>query len=423
MSSPPSISSLLSAQDPREIRPNYGGRCLSDLPDAILNQFGIPNRKSGLIETFLAAGAKPGVFQNTVLLLIDGLGVAQSTEWLLLKELGNAGSVTPITTVFPSTTAAALTTLHSGGSTPQEHALPEWNVYFAEEDAILETLPFRFLHGRRDCAADPRILFDGRTIYERLGEAGVRSFTFVRSAYADSAYSRVSLKGSTVRGFVDITDLFLNLAHDLSSARSPTYFFVYWDGIDAMAHKYGPGGGYARVGLDVFSYAFRQALLDHLDPGIARETLFLLTADHGGVRVKPEETIYLEDVWPDIAEIFRCGPNGKPILPTGNVRDVFLSVRGDQVDAACNSLRQLLGDKATVFASEEALKAGLFGIGAIHPKLKSRIGDILILPCDNHSLWFRHPGTPPFAHRGAHGGLSRKEMIVPLAIAGLSSLL
>jgi len=405
------------------VRPQYDRRCISNLPDAIRHQFGLPHRKLGLIDVLLEAGAKPGRFRNVILLLIDGAGVTQTSDWAALAGFRRAGSVTPITTVFPSTTAAALTTLHSGGLTPREHGLPEWHIYFRELDEILESLPFRRLEDGTLCNADPKMLFDGPTMYEELGKAGVQSFTFVRSAYSDGPYSRVALRGSTVVGALDTADLFVNLAARLSSTTSPTYFFVYWDAIDNMAHRYGPGGEYSKVGLDTLGFALKRGLLDHLDESVRRDTLLLLTADHGGVRVNPQETIYLEHEWPGINDAFRNGPRGRLILPSGNVRDVFLSIREDQLDLTASTLRQLLAGRADILTSEEAVRDGLFGSGEVdHPEFRSRIGDILILPRGNRTIWFRHPGTQPYHLPGTHGGLTRDEMMVPLAVSPLSGL-
>jgi len=414
--------SLLSPDDEGQVRPRYGQRCLSDLPDAIFNHLGLPCRGSELVDVFLASGVKPESCQNVILLLVDGLGFLQSLEWTFLAKLRMAGSIAPITTVFPSTTAAALTTLHSGGMTPQEHGLPEWYVYFEEEGAILETLPFRNLRNGLSCRGNPAILFDGTTMYEKLQKEGIRSFVFLRSSYEDGAYSRTVLRGSTVVGFVDAADLFVNLATHLFNAKSPTYFFVYWDAVDAMAHKYGPNNAYSQFGLEVLGYALKRGMLDRLDRVVARNTLLLITGDHGGIRVRPDKTTYLEREWPKISRVFRHGPNNEAILPTGNVRDVFLSVQNDKIRTVIKTLRRLLGDRAKVLSSENAVKNGLFGSGTIHARFRSRIGDVLILPHGAETAWFRHPGTRPFGLSGVHGGLSPQEMVVPLAVTRLSAI-
>src|SRR5207237_9971701 len=99
----------------------------------------------------------------------------------------------PITSVFPSTTPAALTTLHTS-FTPQEHGLPEWTVYLEEVDTIIESLPFKAIgKGERDSmltnGGSSEMLYDGPTMYTQLAEAGIPSFVFIYHEYAGSAYS------------------------------------------------------------------------------------------------------------------------------------------------------------------------------------------------------------------------------------------
>jgi len=73
--------------------------------------------------------------------------------------------------------------------------------------------------------------------------------------------------------------------------------------------------------------------------------------------------------------------------------------------------------------TEEAQKNGLFGHGLLHKKFKSRIGDILILPCDNRTIWYRHPNEDTFNLFAMHGGLSSDEMLIPFATARLENIL
>jgi len=62
-------------------------------------------------------------------------------KYSFFKKLAEKGLYNPIRSVFPSTTAAAISTINSGLS-PIEHGLQEWYLYFQELNAILESLPF-----------------------------------------------------------------------------------------------------------------------------------------------------------------------------------------------------------------------------------------------------------------------------------------
>jgi len=61
------------------------------------------------------------------------------------------------------------------------------------------------------------------------------------------------------------------------------------------------------------------------------------------------------------------------------------------------------------------------GIKKINPRFRKRLGDLLVLPHKNYTIWRKYKNKK-FKHLGHHGGLSKEEMVVPLAICGLSEL-
>src|SRR5262249_47594701 len=93
------------------VRPNYGGQAITSLVPALVGGRPAPNPPPRV------AGANA-----VVLLLLDGLGwQAVARHRSLLPELaGLEGG--PITTVAPSTTASALTSLATGLA-PSQHGL------------------------------------------------------------------------------------------------------------------------------------------------------------------------------------------------------------------------------------------------------------------------------------------------------------
>src|SRR5919109_3168605 len=227
------------------LHPCYESYCLAKLPSAVLALLGVPQPDHALLKLVQDVVAPRRHVSKVVDILIDGFGWQQWLQYAGRYDFFNRvtarGVVAPITTVFPSTTAAALTTIHSG-LTPQEHGLPEWWVYFDELDTIAASLPFTPLGGRgRDklleAGVKPSILFQGKTIYQALASAQVPSFTMIRDAYASSAYSSVVHKGSVTVPFINSSDLLVNLRRKLAEVSGPAYFFVYWDAIDDIAHN------------------------------------------------------------------------------------------------------------------------------------------------------------------------------------------
>lgn len=402
--------------------PRYESYCFSNIPSAVLYLFGL-RKESPLSAILNKADTTPTNSKKVILFLIDGFGYKQwlkyADKYEFLKRFTERGVVAPITTVFPSTTAATLTTVHSG-LTPQEHGLPEWRVYFDELDKIIVTLPFTPIgeKGRDkllDAGVDPKILFDGKTIHETLAESKIPSFTFIRDTYANSAYSKTIHKGSETTSFINSSDLLTNLRKKIVEVSTPAYFYVYWDAVDSIAHTYGPHTEQYLAELNSFFYLLQKEFVEKIGNS-AEEISIMITADHGQVNVDPKQTIYLNQ-YSEVVDNFQLGPSGNKILPWGSTRDIFLTVKPEKLDKVFEFLTNTFHGKATVMKTGTALERGLFGQGNLHKKFLSRVGNILILPHGNSTIWYEHFKDGKFDLLGMHGGLTADEMLVPFAVA------
>ncbi|MEK7664067.1 MAG: alkaline phosphatase family protein [Patescibacteria group bacterium] len=402
--------------------PCYESFCFSSIPSAILYLLGL-RKESPLVSILNKAKITPTNSKKVILFLIDGFGYKQwlkyTGQYEFLKRFTERGIVAPITTVFPSTTAAALTTIHSG-LTPQEHGLPEWWVYFDELDKIIVTLPFTPIgeKGRDkllDAGVDPKILFDGKTIHETLSEAKIPSFTFIRDTYANSAYSKTIHRGSETTPFINSSDLLTNLRKKVVEVSTPAYFYVYWDAVDSIAHTYGPHTEQYLAELNGFFYLLQKEFVEKIG-NLAEEISIMITADHGQVNVDPKRTIYLNQ-YSEVVDNFQVGPSGNKILPWGSTRDIFLAIKLEKLDEVFEFLTKIFDAKATIMKIETAFEQGLFGRGNLHKKFQSRVGNLLILPHGNSTIWYEHFKDGKFDLLGMHGGLTAEEMLVPFAVA------
>lgn len=410
------------------LRPRYEDYCIANIPSAAayLLQSRPESPLRGVLER---VGLEPSKKYRIVNFVIDGLGYRQLLRHLkgipCLERLIEAGALTPLTSVFPSTTAAALTTLHTG-LTPQQHGLPEWLVYFQEFQQVIFTLPFASLGdvGRDTLlvdGADPSVLFNGRTFYTTLAEAGVPSFTFTSSAYAQSAYSHIIHKGSEIVPFDDLPDAFAKLRRKLELSRGPAYFYLYWNGLDNVAHTSGPGSDLYVTALREYCELFESEFMQH-DIGLSgSDIVFFITADHGQIFVDPEQTLYLSD-YPEIVDSLRMNTRGQPIVPWGSARDVFLSIRPDKLESVRRFIMMTFGDRVAVEDVHQLLSEGYFGSGCEHPAFRSRLGDLLVLPKDYATVWYEHVSDQRFHLHGIHGGLDPEEMLVPLIVGTVRRL-
>jgi predicted AlkP superfamily pyrophosphatase or phosphodiesterase len=411
------------------IYPCYESYCLSKVPALVLALLGIPQPDHPFLRVVQDTQPNRGHPLKVVLLVIDGFGWHQWLQYAkrydFFQRLTVRGVLAPLTTVFPSTTAAALTTIHSG-LTPQEHGLPEWWVYFDELDTIAASLPFTPLGARgRDklleAGVKPSLLFQGRTVYQTLARAQIPSFTLIRDAYARSAYSSLVHKGSMTVPFINASDLLVNLRQRLAEISGPAYFLVYWDAVDAIAHTYGPHTEQYHAELNGFSYLLQRELIDTIPRHIAADVLLMVTADHGHIKVAPRETLYLNR-YPKFVQSLQLSRSGQRIPPWGSPRDVFLRVHEERLPEIAAWLTKRLAGKATVTTIADALQRQLFGVGKLHTRFKPRIGNLLILPDKDYLIWFEHLKGQKFAMQGMHGGLSPEEMLIPFAAANLAAL-
>ncbi|MGE5540682.1 MAG: alkaline phosphatase family protein [Bacillota bacterium] len=406
--------------------PYYGKYSLAELTQSLLGLFGVDTGRPTL--PFPLVTGNP--VKHALLFFIDGLGWNHFTEQAdfqpFFGHLRDRADVYPLTTVFPATTPAALTTFHTG-LTPEEHGLPEWTVYFEEIDQLVETLPFRqhLTHGRDtllENGGKDEMLYSGTTLYQQLADVGAKPYVFIFEDYADSAYARATQRGATIVPFHDAEELFAKLVKHLIDATERSYFFVYWSEVDSTEHTFGPGSPEHYAALSHLSLMFEELFFSRLPSEMGDDILFLLTSDHGQSAIRNEDIIYLNE-YVDLERNYAKSASGKPIYPSGSPHDVFLFIDPPYVDAAVSLLSRELAGKALVLSTEEALRRNLFGFTTATDRFRRRIGNVLILPYEGYHVWYRHMPQMYFGQRGIHGGLARDEMLVPLVTARLSDLL
>lgn len=405
--------------------PFYEKNCISNIPGTVLDLFDIHTKRK--LPTDLSIETEN--VNKIVLFVLDGFGYNQfiryHKESKFLGNLAEKGNIFPLTSVFPSQTTNALTTLNTG-LTPQEHGLFEYYLYLKEVDRIVSSLSFDPLGSKRrnelvDKGFDPKLLFNGNTIQKKLRTQGVKTFVHIYTGYAYSNYATLLFDGSIVVTNLKSSDLIVNLRKTLEKEKGPAYFFVHLSNLDTISHEYGPKSYEYGAELSVISYLLNKELVQKIDNRTAKETLLLMTSDHGNVDILPQNTTYLNE-FSDIVKNLQVGKSGKRIFPTGSARDVFLHVKEEKQTETLDLLEKKIGDKAKVVETKEAIKNGLFGLGNVSTEFYDRAGNCLILPYRNETIWFEHFKDRRLNLLGHHGGLNEEEMLVPLAITKLSDL-
>jgi hypothetical protein len=413
----------------RYVLPDFAGRGLANIAPTVLRLLA-PSAAIDLPpldSSVLPEGMIDGV--NTVLLIVaDGLGHLQLQHEI---ELGNAPnlarlleradgddrvSYSPITSVFPTTTVAALGSINSGVA-PTAHGLLSYTLYLPEFNTLAEMIRWGPV-GRRVSFADaefgvaPETFFWAETVYARLRAAGVtRTFAVNPNYFAGTALTRMLHQGATYGGYIATSSLEPIVSRLLAASTETTYIYAYWPTVDTISHAIGPLTAEHSAEVAALDLQIGR-LVRSLEKAGRGNTLVLLTADHGHVDTAPEFEVKFGD-HPELLAMLH-------VLPAGERRAVYLHPRAGMTEAVKQYAQERLADVATVLVRQDAVALGLFGPGALPERAAARIGEVLLFPKRNLQFvtpveWIDPTPPPrPALFKGLHGGLRADEAVVPL---------
>jgi len=374
----------------------------------------LPQRLVGLL-------TGPQKYDAVVLFLIDGFGwrfFEKFQDAPFLKSVARLGQVEKLTAQFPSTTAAHLTTLHTGMPVG-EHGIFEWIYYEPLLDAIIAPLLFSFAGTRaretlKSVGAKPRHLFPTTTLYQPLKKQGVTSTIFQHREYTPSSFGDVIFSGAKSIGYKTLPEALVNLADALAKSTPPSYFVLYNEKIDAISHEYGLDSPQTSAEIQVLLMTM-EGIFQKALAGNRKKILFLLTADHGQSETDPQTTVYLnrDPRFAGIEKFLRTNRQGQLLVPSGSARDFFLYIRDGLVDEAQAFLTPRLEGRAEVRKVADLMSEGWFG-PRLSPRFCARAGDLVILPYRYESVWWYEKNKYEQRYYGHHGGLTAQEMEIPL---------
>jgi predicted AlkP superfamily pyrophosphatase or phosphodiesterase len=360
--------------------------------------------------------------QRVVVILADGFGwnlVERLKHLPLIEEGQTNGVVSRITSQFPSTTSAHITTI-STNLEPIEHGIFEWSTYFPELGQLFQSLPYRVLkNGKKievsEAEVPPELIFPRPTFYQLLASKGIGSLVIQNASIANSITSRFITSGARIDSYPD--DDLAKLTEKwpaLMNEDDWRYGFIYFPHIDADSHENGPSS--EKVAQTVLHVT--DTILDIIKASRGSNTLFLITADHGQIDVSPKEQerrVCLLSELPQIEAMLEAHPTvpGTRIPPTGNLRNLFLQVQDQYVETVVESLNRTYGRYLEAFPSTSLINNGIFG-SSNSQKYLSRLGTVSVIPRENYAVFLSEATMDCLHHLGSHGGAHPEEMIIPL---------
>ncbi len=398
--------------------PSYDGRSICNIPDTVAKILNL--RAERPLNNPLVYEMKENV-SNVVFVLIDGLGYDSIKNALanhgLLSFVGleKKSLYFPITSVFPSTTSTATTSIHTG-LTPQEHGIIGYSMYFKEFGTIADTLRFSpIVGGRRslfELGLDAENFVGAKTIHEKFSSEGVISILYLNKWIVNSGLSKITGRGARVVPNVTAADMFARLRKNLEGHPRRSFHLAYYASPDTVAHARGPFSPEYAAEVESLFHVLKSELFERTDPKVARETLVMISSDHGLCQINDSDII---DVirHPGLLGLLK-------IPPCGDSRALFLHVKANMEGSVVDYFEKHFRGQFELIQSKKAVSDGLFGLGKIKEGLEDRIGDMIAVPkkmiaVENSLLDTRFESVP-----GRHGGLSRNEMIVPFIVCKLA---
>ncbi len=371
--------------------PDYAGGGLVNLIASIVGSRGGQPRHA-CATALPAAELSPAA--NVVLLIVDGLG-----DKLLSRRVGGGELArrrrAALTSVFPSTTASAITTSYTGCA-PVEHGVTGWYTYFGEAGYVAAALPFR-IRGSNIPLRCPARVFKTPSLF---GSLPVRSIVVTARDIIDSAYNVRHCAGAERIGYDSLPEMIEGIVTAVKSANDRKFVYAYWPMYDMAAHRHGCESPAALAEVAQVDAAFGK-LLSRLS---GTDSAVVVTADHGFIDAPPEALVEPPHAIASQLKLPLCGER--------RVAYCHVHAPADFIKRA----RDWLGDKADIRPSRELVEEGWFGPGARHERFAERVGDVTLLMRGRHTIKDWLPGEARYLHVGQHGGTSEDEMMIPLIV-------
>jgi predicted AlkP superfamily pyrophosphatase or phosphodiesterase len=363
------------------VLPDYGGACLSSVVPALFRRSGADH------PAWLPEPARQA--PQVVLLVLDGLGWDQLQAMAVDAPTLAAGLGGPVTSVVPTTTATALTSITTGRP-PAEHGVVGYRIRVDGDDGrgdqVMNVLRWRAggndMRRRRPAAEfQPVAPFEGRAVP-----------AVTRTEFASTGFTAAHLAGARLVGWSVLSTLIVEVGRLLDSGES--FVYAYYDGLDKVAHERGLGLYYRQELRNV------DRLVGDLIGALPAGAALVVTSDHGQVEVGSSARLPGPDLMAAV-ELF-----------SGEGRFRWLHARPGAAADLLAAAEEAHGGEAWVRTRDQIIDDGWFG-GPLGKEVAHRLGDVALVA--REPVAFLDPAdTGETRLLARHGSLTRAEMYVPL---------
>jgi hypothetical protein len=338
-----------------------------------------------------------GPHDHYVFVLIDGLGM-NLLEHEPAAAFFHRYLAHEIRSVFPSSTAPALTSIATG-AWPAEHGVPGWWTHLPEPGITATILPFTERFSKQDAGkhgVTPAMAFPQPSLAARITRESLR---ITHRHIAGSVYTRYSSGGDVGVGYRSLRDGVEAAIAGVLHAAGQTYTYLYVSFVDTAEHNKGVWSKAARRALRLVS-----SRLEYMAERLADRARIIITADHGQIDLAPgqQHVLLAED---PLLDLLQAPPHCEPRGPAFHLKPGMAA-------AFEHEFRDRWGEKFALLTVPEADDLRLFGPSPMAGETRRRLGGYVAVALEPCTL-----GLPPERPMvGFHGGLLPDEVRIPLIL-------
>jgi hypothetical protein len=251
------------------IYPDYLGGSILNLPSSICHSLDAEPLGAAPLRPELTVANSTNV-RRVILVLVDALALHRLQRWMsdgtapVWSRLAEQGKLAALTSIAPSTTSAALTSLWTGRS-PAEHGIVGYELWLKEYGVVGNMILHTPISFENDAGSlvkagfKPEGFLNQPTLGTHLASFGIRSYALQHRSIIRSGLSQMFLKDVDVHGYLTPVELWVNLRHLVeANPNMQQYFWVYTGQLDHFSHYYHPDDERTAAEFNEFSWAFEQ---------------------------------------------------------------------------------------------------------------------------------------------------------------------
>ncbi len=305
--------------------------------------------------------------------------------------------VKKVTSVYPSTTTAALTTYYAG-KPPYETGWIAWSQYFKEYGRAVDMLSHIESY-KHESIKDAKIdvfkeIVNYKTIFEQIEEASNIKAYEIMPSYSDRRAKR-TIRADSIDEIVD---------NILMLDKNPEEKFVmaYSDNPDGLLHKYGTDS------VEVADFIKEtENKIQKMCEKLSEDTIVIISADHGHKNINNHHTIL---DYEDLQECFL-------MPPALESRCLTFWIKSDMKKEFEKRFKEKFSEEFWLMTKKEFLEKNFLGFGKKHKKIDEFLGDYIALSISDSMInleTYLAPGKP--LKKSTRCGLTKEEMEVPVIV-------